>query len=81
MTLRPSYTGPMRPAHPCREIPTRHCPAIYDDVCGDRPCARYEAEDPEPWLPEITDDPAERARLRTEVAEARRGLRRRGTRP
>jgi hypothetical protein len=37
------------PLHPCREMPTRGCPEQYGDVCGDRPCARYESEDPAPW--------------------------------
>lgn len=40
------------PAFPCRVMPTRHCPDSYGDVCGDRPCARYESEDETPWLPE-----------------------------
>lgn len=48
------FTGPMQPVHPCREMPTRHCPAVYDAVCGDRPCARYESTDPEPWRPELS---------------------------
>lgn len=55
--IRPRYNGPMKPVHPCREMPTRHCPASYDAVCGDRPCARYEAEDENVWLPEIIGDP------------------------
>jgi len=41
------------PVHPCRVMETRHCPAVYDAVCGDRPCARYESEDETPWYPEI----------------------------
>ncbi|MGW4525153.1 hypothetical protein [Amycolatopsis sp. NPDC004378] len=51
--VRPRFSGPMEPVHPCRQIPTRHCPAVYDDVCGDRPCARFESEDETPWLPEL----------------------------
>ena len=56
------YRAPMEPRWPCREMTTRHCPAIYEHVengvrvggCGDdRPCARYESEDETPWLPEI----------------------------
>lgn len=43
----------MTPEHPCRQMPTRHCPKVYAGVCGDRPCARFESEDPAPWLPEI----------------------------
>jgi hypothetical protein len=37
------------PPYPCREMPTRGCPDSYGGVCGDRPCARYESEDPAPW--------------------------------
>lgn len=51
--LEPAFYGPMDPVHPCRILPTRHCPAVYDAVCGDRPCARYQSDDETPWLPEI----------------------------
>ena len=51
--IKPELHGPMDPVHPCRQMPTRHCPAIYQDICGDRPCARYESRDETPWLPEI----------------------------
>lgn len=37
------------PKYPCRELETRACPKSYGDVCGDRPCARYESEDETPW--------------------------------
>lgn len=47
------FYGNMDPVHPCREMPTRHCPAVYQDVCGIRPCARYESEDETPWIPEL----------------------------
>jgi hypothetical protein len=53
MPLQPKFLGPMEPVYACREMPTRHCPAAYDSVCGDRPCARYESEDPRPWIPEL----------------------------
>lgn len=54
--LKPSFLGWMQPEHPCREMPTRHCPTVYDAVCGDdRPCARYESDDETPWLPEVYD--------------------------
>lgn len=52
--MHPQMHGPNDPVHPCRRIPTRHCPVIYDGVCGDRPCARYESDDETPWLPELT---------------------------
>lgn len=43
------YRRPLEPVFPCREMPTRHCPAVYGDVCGDRPCARFDSNDPTPW--------------------------------
>lgn len=46
------FRGPMDPVFPCRVMPTRHCPAMYAEVCGDRPCARFESEDDGPWLAE-----------------------------
>jgi hypothetical protein len=50
------------PEHPCRLMPTRHCPDIYDGVCGpDRPCARYESNDPTPWEGEAAAAQAARA--------------------
>jgi hypothetical protein len=52
VNFKAEYLGPMGPLHPCREMPTRHCPAVYDDVCGERPCARFEAELDEPWRAE-----------------------------
>lgn len=55
MSLRPEMHGRMDPVHPCRVMPTRHCPVIYDGVCGDRPCARFESDDETPWVPEIAE--------------------------
>lgn len=52
-SLRAPFNGPMDPVHACRVLPTRHCPAVYGDVCGARPCARFESEDEAPWLPEL----------------------------
>lgn len=49
----PEYLAPMEPRYPCRQLETRHCPASYNGLCGDRPCARYESEDEAPWLPEL----------------------------
>lgn len=37
----------------CRIMSTRRCPAVYQGVCGDRPCARFESEDEGPWLDEL----------------------------
>lgn len=63
--LRPTYRsepsgvlmyGPMEPIYACRECPTRHCPVSYDAVCGERPCARFESEDSEPWQMELGSD-------------------------
>ncbi len=58
--MRALFYGPMEPVYPCREMPTRHCPAIYDTTCGVRPCARYESEDPYPWVPECLHPPGDR---------------------
>lgn len=38
----------------CRIMPTRTCPEAYDDGCGERPCARFESNDPTPWPGEVT---------------------------
>lgn len=51
--LSPRFNGPMDPVYPCREMPTRHCPAAYDAECGDRPCARFQSTDETPWVPEV----------------------------
>jgi hypothetical protein len=55
--IEPPYLAEFEPVHPCRRFETRHCPAIFDGVCGDRlPCYRFEVteEDAEVvWLPEI----------------------------
>ena len=53
MTIEPRYHARFEPVYPCREMPTRHCPAVYDAVCGVRPCARFESRDESPWAPEI----------------------------
>ncbi|MER7973786.1 hypothetical protein ABTX35_33080 [Streptomyces sp. NPDC096080] len=35
----------------CRRMETRTCPPAYNGPCGDRrPCARFESDDPAPWL-------------------------------
>lgn len=51
--LRAMYKGLMNPVHPCRLMPTRHCPAVYEGECGERPCARYESGDESPWKEEL----------------------------
>lgn len=33
----------------CRRMETRTCPPSYNGPCGDRPCARFESNDPAPW--------------------------------
>lgn len=33
----------MEPEHPCRHIPTRACPPVYEAVCPGR-CVRYEMD-------------------------------------
>lgn len=59
--MEPQYYVRFEPVYPCREMPTRHCPAVYVGVCGDRPCARFESDDETPWLPELRDYPREGA--------------------
>lgn len=51
--LTPEFLDDGKPLHPCIGVPTRHCPAVYGDVCGDRPCARFESDDEAVWMPEI----------------------------
>lgn len=33
----------------CREMPTRTCPDVFTEGCGDGPCARLESRDETPW--------------------------------
>jgi hypothetical protein len=40
------------PEFPCRVMDTRGCPDSYGDVCGPRPCARFESDNGTPWLTE-----------------------------
>jgi|1185.fasta_scaffold14509_1 hypothetical protein len=61
--LVPPFRGQFEPEHPCREMVTRHCPAVHEGVCGGRPCARFESEDPTPWWPEIDPERIEHAHL------------------
>lgn len=47
-----------KPMYPCRQMETRHCPARYSQFyegCHERPCARFESEDPWPWVAELID--------------------------
>lgn len=70
---------------PVHDTPLFYSPSNDDHACTDVDCvhghggltpgvdpAWYEAEDPEPWLPEMTDDEDERERLRAGAAERRR---------
>lgn len=48
---RLEQTTPADGADPvCRVMDTRTCPPAYNGPCGDRPCARFESDDPTPWL-------------------------------
>ncbi len=58
----------MNPEFPCRDMPTRRCPTVYNGLCGPRPCARYGSKDPGPWLAEMTED--ERARMLADPGNA-----------
>jgi len=69
MGLEPQYLGMMTPRFACREMPTRHCPDVYGDLCGpDRPCARYESTDVDPWLHEQPGESYETARAKLAAA-------------
>lgn len=37
------------PSAACRIMETRTCPPSYNGPCGNRPCARFESDDPGPW--------------------------------
>lgn len=52
------------PEHPCRVMETRPCPTDYAGTCGDRPCARFESDDPTPWAVDVAAWRAEYARER-----------------
>lgn len=64
--------------HTCRIMETRTCPPTYNGPCGDRPCARFESEDPTPWLPPAADEEqqraARRASLRVLITRVNNGL-------
>lgn len=51
----PKYYDRFEPVFACRKMESRHCPAVYDSTCDDRPCARFESEDSDPWVPEVMD--------------------------
>ena len=65
MVRQPIYLDRFEPLYPCRHMETRHCPAVYESMCGDHHdqngnisvCARYESDNPEPWWPEIEGAP------------------------
>lgn len=48
--MNEKYRAIFDPIHPCRYMSTRACPAYYNDVCGDNPCARFESYDKRIWL-------------------------------
>ncbi|MFM9542292.1 hypothetical protein [Streptomyces turgidiscabies] len=73
MYARHEITGHIASKHPehvppvrsddaaCRRMETRTCPPSYNGPCGDRPCARFESEDPTPWLDTAEAPTAEEA--------------------
>lgn len=69
MVKRILYRAPFEPVFRCREMPTRHCPGVYEGVCGERPCARYESENKTPWLPEL--ELLQKRRMRPHVIPVR----------
>ncbi|MEU3507921.1 hypothetical protein ABZ733_08315 [Streptomyces longwoodensis] len=52
------------PAASCRRMETRACPPSYNGPCGDQPCARFESDDPTPWLAEAPAADVNTARRR-----------------
>ncbi|MGY1500827.1 hypothetical protein ACW4TU_30320 [Streptomyces sp. QTS52] len=61
----------------CRRMETRTCPLSYNGPCGDRPCARFESDDPTPWLDTaapLTVDEVAPNMLRVLVDRAARGV-------
>lgn len=46
----------------CRIMETRTCPTSYAGECGDRPCARFESDDPAPWTDQAPADDEEALR-------------------
>jgi hypothetical protein len=59
----------------CRRMETRTCPESYNGPCGERPCARFESDDPTPWLAAAApaadeDDPFQDLAGRLLTAEA-----------
>ncbi|MEU1478927.1 hypothetical protein [Streptomyces sp. NPDC005760] len=62
----------------CRHMHTRTCPPSYNGPCGERPCARFESDDPTPWQHAGGDLAAvqaalERVRETCQGVRARRG--------
>lgn len=57
MQQTPAAAGPTTPADDgdtaCRIMETRSCPTSYAGPCGDRPCARFESDDPTPWTEQV----------------------------
>jgi hypothetical protein len=49
------YHDRFEPVHPCRILETRACPSVYNDVCGDNPCARFESDDVDVWNQEVEE--------------------------
>jgi len=60
------HTDPVGdPEYPCRIIPTKRCPDLYEDVYGPRPCARYESHNEAVWLAELSTGEVCRHRLQS----------------
>ncbi|MGY1498573.1 hypothetical protein ACW4TU_18570 [Streptomyces sp. QTS52] len=58
------------PLATCRTMETRTCPASYAGPCGERPCARFESDDPTPWLDTDTDKASYYRQLSAEQGQA-----------
>lgn len=54
----------------CRRMETRICPPSYGRPCGERPCARFESDDPTPWLDTSADEASYYRQLSAEQGQA-----------
>ncbi|WP_405554293.1 hypothetical protein [Streptomyces sp. NBC_01171] len=65
----------MRRPPACRIMETRTCPPSYNGPCGDRPCARFESDDPAPWQDSpAADEDAVRTARRSNLRDLRARL-------
>jgi hypothetical protein len=69
-TPRPPAPSRATDGATCRHMETRTCPASYAGPCGERPCARFESDDPLPWLATAADEASYYRQLSAEQGQA-----------